>query len=448
MSRPRLGPPELPYGFWTRPDVLEVLTGRDLAALLRLVRKYAGASQTVIGSVIGMTQAQVSEIMSRKRQVMQFDVIERVFDGLEATDEARMAFGLAPRSAVAATDAVRSEVYRRDVLGLGGALVITTAFTPTTRLGATMLAPLSGPDLDPTPVADLARRVQLAWELRQRADYDALGDLLPDLLGQAEFGPSVLESDDERERATRAVVHTYNAASSYLRRVGDVPLALLAADRAVRAARTIDDPVLVAAALYRLANVLLGAGRVDEARAVALQAADLAAPGKVQTARSLAVWGGLLLTAAVAVARSGQEPEAWELLGEARAGSRMLGTDHADIYSIFGPTNVAIHGVQVAVELHNGGDAVRRSTQVDPDQLPPSLAERRGQYLIDLADAHVQEGHDGEAVVTLQRAESVAPQEVRLSGQVHGLLRTLLDRERTGAAPGLRDLAEQVGVAA
>jgi hypothetical protein len=308
-----------------------------------------------------------------------------------------------------------------------------------------MLAPSSTRGEEPAPVAELARRVRLAWELRQRADYDALGQLLPDLVGQAESGASVLETDDEREQAARAVVHAYNAASSYLRRVGDVPLALLAADRAVWTAQTIGDPVLVAAALYRLANVLLGAGRVDETRMVALRAADLTAPGKVQGARGLAVWGGLLLTAAVAAARSGQEPEAWELLGEARAGSRMLGVDHADIYSIFGPTNVAIHSVQVAVELHNGADAVRRSVQVDPDRMPESLAERRGQYLIDVADAHVQEGHDGEAVVTLQQAESVAPQEVQLSGQVHGLVRTLLGRERTGATPGLRDLAVRVG---
>jgi len=38
----------------------------------------------------------------------------------------------------------------------------------------------------------------------------------------------------------------------------------------------------------------------------------------------------------------------------------MLTTEHADMYAIFGPTNVGIHGVQVAVELGNGHDALRR----------------------------------------------------------------------------------------
>ena len=160
------------------------------------------------------------------------------------------------------------------------------------------------------------------------------------------------------------------------------------------------------------------------------------------------MWGGLLLTAAVAAARQGEEPVAWELMGEARTGSRLLGSDYADLYSIFGPTNVAIHGVQVAVELRNGRDAVRRSQRVAWDRLPESLLERRGQFLIDTAHGHVMERDDAAAVAILLRADHIAPQEVRLSPDVHDLARTMLARERSGAAPGLRDLAGRLGLAA
>jgi hypothetical protein len=214
----------------------------------------------------------------------------------------------------------------------------------------------------------------------------------------------------------------------------------------VRAARAIGDPILVAAALYRMANVLLSAPRPVETKAVALQAADLVEPGKVQTTRSLAMWGGLLLTAAVAAARCADESAAWELMGEARTAGRLLGFDHADIYSIFGPTNVAIHGVQVAVELRNGRDAVHRSHQVDPGRLPRSLVERRGQFLIDVAHGHVLESADAEAVAILMQADDIAPQEVRLSPEVHALTRVLLSRERAGAVPGLRSLAGRIGL--
>ena len=460
----RLEPLRLSAGFWVRADVREALAARDFGGLFRLVSRWAGASQTQIAIAVAMTQGQISGIMAGKRQVIAIDVAERVLDGLDAPDAARLAVGLAARSAPAV--GVREhagrpgafaraggpppvilgeDVGRRDVLRLGGALAIGTAIAPSTRLSSVMLAPNAAGDVEPMPIADLARRVESAWQLRQRADYDALGHLVPTLIGQAETSVLAIE-DAEREQAARLVVHTYNAASSLLRRLGDESLALLAADRAVRAARSVGDPLLVAAAMYRLANVLLSAGRAEDTKVVALQAADLTDPGTTQTPRNLSMWGSLLLTAAVAAARHGQEPEAWELLGEARAGSRMLAGDHADIFSIFGPTNVAIHAVQVAVELRNGADGVRRSRDVDPDRLPASLAERRGQYLIDVAHGHVLEGNDGEAVVTLQRAESVAPQEVRLSDQVHGVTRIMLGRERVAATRGLRELAERIGV--
>jgi hypothetical protein len=270
--------------------------------------------------------------------------------------------------------------------------------------------------------------------------------MLPALIGRAQTSAHAV-GDDDQQQVGRVIVHTYNAASSLLKKLGDEPLALVAADRAVRTAQDIDDPVLIAAAMYRLANVLLTAHRLDETRTVALHAANLIEPGKVQTTRSLAVWGGLLLTAAVAAARSADESGAWELMGEARTASRLLKADHADLYSIFGPTNVAIHSVQVAVELGNGRDAVRCSQRVNPDRLPSSLVERRGQFLIDLAHGYVLQGDDSNAVATLLRADQLAPQEVRLSRDVHHLTRTLLAQKRANATPGLHELAGRVGLA-
>jgi hypothetical protein len=454
-------------GFWAREDVYQVLTGRDFGSLFRLLAKYVGASQTQIAIAVGMTQGQVSKIMAGDRRVTAIEVVERVFDGLSAPDQARMAFGLAPRGAVAGGgvdhvtvpepqradtgSSVRSEaatedgVDRRDVLRLGGAALHVT-FGRHVDLAASLLGSRHSTAEDtPVDLPRLTKQAQDAWRLRQRADYDALGRLLPELLGKAESGLSSAD-DAGRQQLSRILVHAYNAASSLLKKLGNEAFALLAADRATRTARQLGDSVLTAAAMYRLANVLLAARRLEQAQAVALEAADLTEPGKVQTPRSLAMWGGLLLTAAVAAARRGAESDAWELMGEARAGSRLLGTDHADIYSIFGPTNVAIHGVQVAVELRNGADAIRRAAQVDADRLPPSLIERRGQYLIDLAHGYVLQRNDEEAVAALLRADAIAPQEVRLSHEVQSLTRTMLSRERAGAAPGLRDLAARVDV--
>lgn len=308
-----------------------------------------------------------------------------------------------------------------------------------------LLTPAISGDAEPATADALTRLATRAWRLRQAAQYAALSQLLPSLLIQAETSKGSLSGTDE-ERAVRVLAHTYNAASSLLRRVGDEQLALVAADRAVRAASTLDDPVLVAAARYRLANVLLSGNRVDAAKTVALHAADLTSPSRSHTPRSVAVWGGLLLTAAVAAARAQAESQAWELMGEAKAGARILGTDHADIYAIFGPTNLAIHGVQVAVELGDGRDAVRRSHAVHVARLPASLRERRSQFLTDVAHGHVLTNNDAEAIAALLEAERVAPEEIRLSGQVRSMTETMLSRERTGAVPELRRLAATIGL--
>jgi hypothetical protein len=65
----------------------------------------------------------------------------------------------------------------------------------------------------------------------------------------------------------------------------------------------------------------------------------------------------------------------------------MLGVDHADIYAVFGPTNVAIHGAQIAVEIGDGRGAVQRGRGVDLEKLSGGLVERRAQLFIDLARA-------------------------------------------------------------
>ncbi|MFL6140844.1 MAG: helix-turn-helix domain-containing protein [Labedaea sp.] len=292
---------------------------------------------------------------------------------------------------------------------------------------------------------ELTTQVKHAWQLRQQAAYAVLGGHLAELIPNVEAGAANLRGS-EQHAVQKLVVHTYNAASSLLKRLGDVELALLAADRALRTAHTLDDPLLVAAASYRLANVLLSAARLDDTREVALHAADSVAPGIASSPLGLASWGGLLLTGAVASARMGDAPEAWALLGEARTASRLLGIEYADIHTIFGPTNVAIHSVQVAAELGNGQEAVRRGQHVDVARLPLSLNERRGQFLIDLAQGHVLLCSDGMATETLLRAEEIAPEEARFNPTTHYLVRTMLQRERVSATPGLRGLARRFGI--
>src|SRR4051812_11305359 len=92
-------PVSVPLSLWTRPETLNALNSRDVGRLFHLVRQYAGASQTQIAIACGMTQGKVSEYMKRGgRQALSLEVFERIADGLEMPDNARMALGLAPRT--------------------------------------------------------------------------------------------------------------------------------------------------------------------------------------------------------------------------------------------------------------------------------------------------------------------------------------------------------------
>jgi hypothetical protein len=108
---------------------------------------------------------------------------------------------------------------------------------------------------------------------------------------------------------------------------------------------------------------------------------------------------------------------------------------------VFGPTNVAIHQVAVAVELGDAREAIRRVPDVDLDQMPAHLTERRSRFLIDVARGHAQVQDDAAALDALTQAETIAPDELRNHRLTREVLRDLLTRERRSS--GLRALADR-----
>ena len=86
-------------GLWQHPEMLDALKKRNIRQVFRLVRLYAGVSQTRIGIAVNLSQGKVSEIMCGSAQVAALDVFERIADGLRMPDPARLALGLAPRAA-------------------------------------------------------------------------------------------------------------------------------------------------------------------------------------------------------------------------------------------------------------------------------------------------------------------------------------------------------------
>ncbi|MCA1680049.1 MAG: helix-turn-helix transcriptional regulator, partial [Actinobacteria bacterium] len=292
--------------------------------------------------------------------------------------------------------------------------------------------------------ATLQRGVVACWKLRQQGRYLDLGGMLTKLLGGLDA--AVRAGAHDEGAALRLSVHAYNAASSVCKTLGDPGLAVLCADRAVQAARAVDEPLLVAAAAYRLANVYLSSGNLPEAHEIALSGASVIESATDASRARLATAGGLLLTAAVARARQQDARGAWELIRDADLAAARLGSEHVGLHTIFGPTSVAIYAVAVAAELGDGRDVVRRAHDIHLMRLPAGLLERRSHFLIEVARGHSQQANDREALATLLWAERLTPHEVRLNWKARALVEELTTRARPGAARELRDLAARVCV--
>src|SRR5262249_47439983 len=96
MSHPAMEPLCIPAEFWDRADVTSAVAVHDFAQLFLLLRRYAGTSQTKIGTAVGLSQGAVSQIMSGRKRPTYHEVTSRIATGLAMPDHARVLLGVAP----------------------------------------------------------------------------------------------------------------------------------------------------------------------------------------------------------------------------------------------------------------------------------------------------------------------------------------------------------------
>ncbi|MGP3999154.1 hypothetical protein [Streptomyces sp. 8N706] len=120
-----------------------------------------------------------------------------------------------------------------------------------------------------------------------------------------------------------------------------------------------------------------------------------------------------------------------------------LGEDRNDFGTEFGPTNVEPHAVSTAVDLGDAGLALDVAEGVDASGLSP---ERQSRFLLDVARAHAQRRHVGEAVAALTEAEALAPEQIRTHHLSRGVIRDLVQLSGTRVPEQLAELAERSAV--
>lgn len=343
-------------------------------------------------------------------------------------------------------------------LGLGGdagsaASTTGAVLPPSAFTGAAWAAPIGTAVLNPTEAirqtmsaaegtstrpGELRRIVDRAVADELASNYPSLVRTLPGLIGYAEAAGLDVQGRDETV-VRGALSDTYTVAAWTLIK-GDSPLVpWLAAQRAIHIAEQADDVFRVAVSTRCLAEVYMRAKNFQDAtRTAFLAAVHLDTQGGNQGA-TVCVRGAALLSAAASAARSGDSREARTALKAASVCADEIGNDRVDFGAFFGPTNVAIHQVAVAIELGDARRALDHVHDVRLDRISSGLAERRARFMIDVARCHAAVGDDSAALDALLKAERIAPAELRQHRLTHVLLEHLLAKERRSSE--LRALA-------
>lgn len=299
---------------------------------------------------------------------------------------------------------------------------------------------------DTDELAAMRAAYEPVWTLVHEARYaelaSILAGLIPTLERTARLGPI-----DDRDGARRLLTDTYQAAAAMLAKISENDAAWIAADRAATVAEQLSDPLLVAASLFRMAHVFISLRQLAQAQQVAQEAVHALEPlvsdGQDSPVQAMSLYGAFHLVLAVVAARENHRAQAQNHLNAAREMAARLNGDRNDFGTEFGPTNVALHAVSIAVDLGDAGTALDLAQDVEPSQLSP---ERQARFLVDIARAQAMRRQIGEAFRSLERAEEISPEQTHNLLTATEVVRDLIQLAGPHARPELRAMAERFDV--
>ncbi|QPP10852.1 helix-turn-helix transcriptional regulator [Streptomyces bathyalis] len=296
-----------------------------------------------------------------------------------------------------------------------------------------------------TSLRDFRQEVDQVWELVHESSYAALSDristLLPKLEAAVRHAPAA-DLGELHELRARA----YQVAAASFVRQDEPDAAWVAADRALQAAEQAGKPLEVVASLFRMAHAFIRQQHVEQAEHAASSAVSVLAP-RAEAAtcppEELSLLGAMNLVLAVICSREGNRKQTHQHIENARRIAKRIGEDRNDFDTEFGPTNVELHAVSTAVDLGDAGLALEVAADVDASGLSP---ERQSRFLLDVARAHAQRRHVGEAVAALVEAELLAPEQIRTHHHARDVMRELIQLSGSRPPAQLTELAERSAV--
>lgn len=377
-------------------------SARALGRKIAFHRAQRGLSQRDFGAMIERSEAWVSQVERGARRIDRMTILRRVADALGV-----------PLSELAAETPVIAAVTKRSEPV--DALRIFLSSSP--RFGLPTDAAEAGDSHGEHNLLDLV------WELTHAGDYDALVPLLASLIPRLEASTRQVD-EAARQQAYFDLARAYHACAAALSKLRQTDAAWVAADRAIAAAEHAGDLILMAEGAFRLTLVFQADRRHDQASETARSAiAALQSLVEQGVSAAIAVQGALRLQLATTAARQSDHETVHEQLQLARQAATALGADRNDYNTEFGPTNVGLHEVAIAVELGDAGTALRLASTIDASKLSP---ERQARFQIDLARAHLQRRKYDAVISSLGKAAALSSQQVRQHRVVREIVNDLV----------------------
>jgi transcriptional regulator with XRE-family HTH domain len=303
----------------------------------------------------------------------------------------------------------------------------------------------------PTDLGRLRQDVDEAWAIWQsgQGSYRQTGQLLPSLIVDVERVRRAFRTPGEavlRRRAAQIAADGCFLVRMFCNYVGRPDLALLAADRANRAAEDADDPLRVARGAWDISYELFRDSEFDAAEQIASQAAielePRVAAGQLDC---VAMYGQLQLHIAVIAVRQGDLWTARELIQDkALPAARTVGESNI-MWTAFGPTNCAIHSVSIEMEAGHANEAIRLADQVDVSLTP--VVERRSRHYLEVAKCYDLKHDDMGTLTHLRLASDTGSEHLQYNPMVRDMVRGLLHRARPSYVAAVRNLANRIHLA-
>lgn len=398
---------------------------------IKELRRQSGLSQNELATAMNRSESWVSQVERGVQPVERLSVLQALADALGVPvrdirpDAAEAAEPEPETPASNDLDALR--------VALSGHPALASLFN-------------DQPPAEPVHLTNFTATIDKAWDLAHTSSYAALSDTLAELLPRLE--EAVRQAPVEQQRELHELrARAYQVAAASFVRQDEADAAWVAADRALQAAELAGNPLEVVASLFRMAHAFIRQQRTEQAEHAASSAVKVLTP-RAESAdcppEELSLLGAMNLVLAVINAREGRRSATQKHIERARTIAARLGEDRNDFDTEFGPTNVEIHAVSTAVDLGDAGLALDVAEGVATSELSP---ERQSRFLLDVARAHAQRRHVGEAVAALLEAEKLTPEQIRSHHLAREVVRDLVQLSGNRVPPALAELAERTDVA-